>query len=32
MAELIVIHGSSGVVADNDATSLHAYLKKKYAL
>lgn len=32
MAELVIIHGTNGVVSDVDAANLHGYLKQKYAL
>ncbi len=32
VAELLVVHASSGVVADADVASLTTYLRKKYAL
>jgi len=32
IAELVIIHGSSAIVADEDVAQLHKYLKKKYAL
>jgi hypothetical protein len=32
LCELVVVHGTSGIVADTDVTELHAYLKAKYGL
>jgi hypothetical protein len=32
IAELLVLHGSAGVIADADVASVHAYLKEKYGL
>ncbi len=32
IAEIVVVHGPTDIIADADVANVHAYLKKKYAL